>query len=180
MYLRNVFTKLFLILIAYALPANGALLNGKTVTVDYLYPDLGTTYATETVTVGSGVEILTLPSDFPILSVDLSDLQILITFISPISFVEFNAILISDINTSISDFTSVTVNPSSTLSNANVSFNADSITVFLDGLTAGAADTLLLDINNPSGPSIATPEPSSFLLAAAGLLGVLRAAKSRR
>jgi hypothetical protein len=78
-------------------------------------------------------------------------------------------------------FTSVTIDPTSTVSGAGVTFSANIIDLNLAGLTFNFGDTVVLDLNG--GPEPGVPEPATWalMLAGFGLAGTgLRVARRRR
>lgn len=161
-----------------AAPASAALFNGQNVRVDYLVPDISTSFAGQLVLVGVGAELPLFPTGAEFLSLDISDHQILITFslTTPVNPEIFNGLRISDTQGVLADFTSVSLNGASTqtgFAGGALSFNADNIFINLSGMNVTQGLTLLFDVNPLAGPT-GTPEPSTILLVGVGIAAVYR------
>jgi hypothetical protein len=183
--MRNAYitkTLLTLALFAAALtPARAAFLDGNTVRVDYLFPDVGTTDRSTTTVVSSAVEFSNLFGYG--LSLDLTDTGLLISFLDNLATGQetFNGIQITDINLAIPTFNAVSVNAATTLANfgsTNITVLDDVIRVNFAGLAPMMGNNVVLDINpksfNPT--AIDLPEPSTLLsvVSALGLAFVVR------
>jgi hypothetical protein len=157
------------------------LLEGQTLGYDYNYPTVGVHYPSgvpapypSSVVVGAGVEIANIADN--IASLDISDTNLFLTFGSNGNFggnVPFNGFVLTDVNGTIPDFTSVTINDISTLAgfdSSRIFFDANTIRVNFVGLPFGIDNILSLDV-------AAVPEPTTVALLSLGFLGF---AASRR
>lgn len=183
--MRNAYitkTLFTLALFAAALsPAKAAFLDGNTVRVDYLFPDVGTNAGSENVVVSNAVEFSNLFGYG--MSLNLTDSGLSIVFLGSVAAGQeaFNGIQVSDINLALAAFTSVTVNSATNLANfgaSNITVLDDVIRVNFAGLAPMINNTVVLDIN-PSGvnPTAAElPEPSTLLsvVSALGLAALVR------
>jgi len=82
----------------------------------------------------------------------------------------FNGVVFDDINLTIPAFTSVTIDPSSTLPGfglAQLSFSADEIRANFNGLNFRTNDQLVLNLNSAVR---AVPAPMTLVLLVSGLL----------
>jgi len=170
--------------VAAAIPAHATLLDGQTVRVTYEYPVIGTVFsgASYDVLVGPGVEIAAFPTPGDnVTSVDLSDTNILVGYNSNATFLpaSFNGFHVFDAFGTIPAFTSVSINPASTLVGFDVSritFDADNIWVNWQNLPFNTETVLSLDLTAEAG---AVPEPSTLMLIGLGIPGLVRAARRR-
>jgi hypothetical protein len=146
---------------------------GQTVTAEWYVPDNVTVIETHNVVVGAGVE---LPFgsivNGPILAIDLSDTEVRfeVSSLAIFSPTAVNGWKFSDTTNSIPDIAGVIVGPLSGgvsgLANSDLSFDANSIFVNLESVTAaGAGDFWTLKVEF-------VPEPGSLILAALGLVGI--------
>lgn len=149
--------------------AHATLLDGQTVEYSHLFPYIGTVhYGPIDAVVGSGAEF----NYFGYYSVDVSDTNITVQFLTSSYFdgTAFNGILIYDVNGTIPDFTSVSLNGAtnwSGFSAAYVSFDADHIFVNFPGLPFDNSNVVSLDVNSAS-----VPEPTTLALLSLGLAGL--------
>ncbi len=139
---------------------------GDTVTVDWYVPDNATVIETHNVVVGAGVE---LPfgslANGPIIAIDLSDtqLQFSASSLSIFTAVPVNGFKFSDTFNAIPDISGVSLGAMSGgvtgLTVSDLSFDANSVFVNLEGVTAaGAGDFWTLKVEF-------VPEPGSIVLA---------------
>ncbi len=75
-------------------------------------------------------------------------------------------------------FTSLAIDPASTVSGAGAYFNGDEIWLDLKGLSFNTGDTVILDING--GPGSGVPEPEIWSLMVSGLMLAGAALRYRR
>ena len=161
-----------------AVPASAALFSGQNVRVDYLVPDISTSFAGQLVLVGVGAELPLFPTNAEFLSLDISDHQLLITFSvdTPVNLETFNGLRISDTQAVLADFTSVSLNAASTQTGflgGALTFDADNIYINLAGLNVVAGRTLLFDVNPLSGPT-GVPEPTTLVMVGLGVAAIYR------
>jgi hypothetical protein len=185
--MRNAYiTKSLLTLALFAAalsPAKAALLDGNTVQVDYLFPNVSASVGSGQALVGSGLEF----SNFMGLAdINVADNGLTISFQTStlLDSTPFNGIRLTDINLAIGSFTSVNVNALSNLSgfgSSNVTFDADNIFINLSGLTPMQTNQIVLDINAPAlnPTAVDVPEPAT-LFGVASALGLVVVARRRR
>lgn len=150
------------------------LFEGKTVGYQYLFPNIGTVYAGNSTSfaVGDGVELAGLYGPDSHATVDVSDTNILIDYYSSANWsndATFNGFRIYDINGTLPDFTSVTINPTTNmpgLDAGRISFDANNIWVNWQGLIATSNTVVSLDVST-------VPEPGSATLIILGLGALL-------
>lgn len=175
-YLRLALVVCLLALVAA--PASAALFNGQNVRVDYLVPDISSSFAGQLVLVGVGAELPLFPTGAEFLSLDISDHQLLITFslTTPVNLDVFNGLRISDTQGVLADFTSVSLNGASTqtgFAGGALTFDADNIYINLAGMNVVLGRTLLFDVNPLSGP-VGTPEPGTLVMVGLGIAAIYR------
>uniref|UniRef100_C6DYB4 Ice-binding protein C-terminal domain-containing protein n=1 Tax=Geobacter sp. (strain M21) TaxID=443144 RepID=C6DYB4_GEOSM len=165
----------------FAPSAHATLLDGKTVSGEYLFSTMNSVYQNfGNVTVGSGVEFFNL-GNIPV-TLDISDTQLINRFGLATSWnaAPFNGYHISDVNNTIADFTSVSIDPSTNMAGldlSRVTFDANNIWVNWNGLSFNNNTLVVLDVDGAAP----VPEPSTIFLLGAGLAGlgiVRRRAKS--
>jgi hypothetical protein len=172
--LRSVRPGRALVLAALFLSGAGAagavpILTGQTIRTDFLFPDTATVTDTEDSVVGPGVEIPAFPAFFPASSIDFEESAIVITLLTTAtaSGGSFNGWRFSDLNGTIDDLSSVSIDPSSTFTPLSVSADADTIFVNASAVSYSTGQFLRL---------VFVPEPAALALAA----GALAAAAARR
>lgn len=142
-------------------------LDGHTVTVNYLVPDLQTVRATKTVTVGPGNEVTFFDGG---LKIDLSDEQTKARWLfngilgaTPFNGLEFH------IDGSFGSFSAASVNPSSTSGTLidGVSFDRHNLYVNWSGVRLGDIEKFVVDLTLSP-----VPEPSAWALMALGVVAV--------
>jgi hypothetical protein len=156
---------------------HATLLTGKTVHGEYLFPDINTQFQDlGNVTGGSGV--FTDLGFIPNINLFVYDAQLKADYSAePFGTVQwypisFNGFHIDDVNNTIPDFTSVTINSQTNMVGfdaSRISFDANNIWVNWENLFFDATTLVVLDITG--GPST-VPEPSTFILLGAGLGGL--------
>jgi len=167
-------------------PSQAAFLEGQTVRVDYLFPNVASGQANAQAVVGAGVEFSNaFAGTFGVNTFDINvfDTGLSIVFLNnlTINADPFNGLRLSDILSAFSAFNTVTVNGTTTVAGFGaslVSFDTDNIFVNLAGLSPLVGNQLVLDINASGGSSPSpVPEPSTV----AGVLSaMLVAALARR
>lgn len=152
--------------------ANAALLDGKTVGYEYLFPTIDTSnpwYGAGTYVVGAGVE-----ANDGSIATDFSDSNVTIDYNFAAMWCgcwqTFNGVHYFDALGTIADFTSVTLNGLTNLaglSQANITFDANNIWIDWQNLSFDTNTLVSIDIN---GASVSVPESSPLFLLALGLL----------
>lgn len=163
---------LFLLVIGNS-TASGAFLDGQTLKVDYLYPDLSNSYSSAFTVVGSGIELTGFPGTDGLFNLDFSDRQLTINFLISLLYEPevFNGIRISDTTATVGAFTTVSLNSAGTLagfSAGRIQFDSENIYLNFSDLMVTEGQTLVLDLN-PAAGALNTPEPGSLLMAGLGL-----------
>lgn len=157
------------------IPAHATLLDGQTVHLTYEFPNQGTIYNGNAydLLVGPGFEINNFPSPDHVVNVDFSDTNILTTFNFSSTFTPtaFNGFHVFDGLGLIPAFTSVTINPATTLAGldgSRISFDADNIWVNWQGLAFNTETVVSIDLTGA-----AVPEPTTLVLLGSGIIGVV-------
>ena len=163
-----------------AVSANAALLDGKTIGYEYLFPtvnDSNPWYGAGTYVVGAGLE-----ANDGSIATDFSDTNVTIDYNFTAMWCgcgqSFNGVHYFDALGTIADFTSVTLNGLTNLvglSQANISFDANNIWIDWQNLSFDTNTLVSIDI---AGGSSNVPEPMPVVLFGLGLLG-LAAARRR-
>jgi hypothetical protein len=179
--IRSVFAGLALALAATvaAAPASAALMQGQTLKVEYLYPDLNTQFAGPLDITGGGAGVtMFIGSD---MTVTLGDDTI---YTSEDDFVggfynpaQFNGLHIWDANNVVAPFTSVSLlhNDYLGFNMSRVSFDADNIFIDFTGLNFTVSPSVLsLQVNGGGAP-----EPAAWALMISGF-GLTGATLRRR
>jgi hypothetical protein len=154
-----------------AITAQAAVLNGQTISTEYLFPDTGTVLVSPVDTVvGLGTGI---PAFAGLADIVFSDTNILITLIrdAGVNDVPFDGFHFFDTNGMIPAFTDIVLNAATNYAGfgaSDITFDADNIFINVANLPGLMGQVISLDIN----PSTSIPEPSSILLLSAGLAGV--------
>lgn len=179
MTLKTCLASLLLTLGFAASSAHATLLQDKTVTIEYFYPQFGTVFDTGTngdYVVGDEVEIADFY--FGYASLDISDKALTISFLGQDTIMAapylngFNGFRLSVAPGHTDDFVSVLINSAATTWDAftasRLSFGADYILIDWQELSFTPGATLVLDIHANPQP---VPEPASVLLIGIALLG---------
>jgi hypothetical protein len=163
-------------------PTANAQFLGKTVDVDYFFPNLGSLYETHPgVVVGAGAEIILNGSPF-----DISDTNLLWSLGNQsgqsFTLADFNGYVLTDSINNLNDIIGVTINGETNLTGftaSGISFDADHIWVTFPGGAVLAPDTVVsLDVT--FAPS-EVPEPGTLaMLVGVGTSGVALLLRKRR
>jgi hypothetical protein len=158
---------------------------GFTIGVETQFPTLGTVCCgSGSAVVGSGIEFPT--GSFPNYNsnafIDVGDLQIDYGQTAATTYTSgaFNGFRFFDTLGTIAPITGVSINGATNLAGFNssrLSFDADNIFINLQGLSAGGAHLVRLDVQFGS---TAVPEPSAILFLGSGLTGIAILARRRR
>lgn len=181
--LQRIISRVVIAAAVLAPMAAQAQLAGKTVQVEYLFPDASTVFNGNSVNVvvGPGVELAGFPVGDPRTNVDLSNSNILVTYnsLGTWTSTSFNGLHFFDVFSGIDAFTAVLINPATNmvgLDASRISFDADNIYVNWQGLSFDEHTVVSLDVNGMA----AVPEPATVGLMATGLLGLGAVARRRR
>lgn len=162
--------------------ASATSLLGNTFEFQYFYPTLSSdpykNSANGLYTAGSGIEIGDVADGSA--RMDIQKDRIVINFLYGNRYgdggAEFNGWVLRDIHGTLGNFTSVTVDPSTTFAGiaSGLSFTTDTIKLNWKGLVFNPTDTLVLNVRTGI-PNVASPvpEPESMVLMGAGLLGIV-------
>lgn len=161
--------------------AEAGVFSGQTVGYNYLFDEQNIVYFDPgPVAVGAGVELTGLYFGEHA-TVDISDSSILIDYFDSPSWVSasFNGFRVFDINNTLGDITSVTINPITNMGGLDVSrisFDANNIYVNWQGLSANPNTIVLLDVNGVN----TVPEPASIAIWGLGAFGSLFAFRRKK
>lgn len=155
---------------------HAAVFDGQTLGYDYHHPTVGVHYPASgpvpypsSIVVKDEVEIANIVDN--IASLDISDTNLLLDFTRTNQLggdVAFNGFVLTDLNKTIPNFTSVTINAISTLAGfdrSRIDFDANTIRINFVGLSFRSDDILSLDVT-------AVPEQTTIALLGLGLLSV--------
>lgn len=162
--------------------ATAAPIMGSTVNYQYYFPNLSSPYRgadNGNKVVGAGIEVSNVADTRA--TMDITATQIIVDFSNASGWVTaaFNGWILSDVFSSIDDFTSVTVDAATNMAGfgaGNVSFTADTISVNWQGLSFTGTTIVVLNF----AQSGTVPEPTSLALVSLALLGAGAAARTRR
>jgi len=144
---------------------------GNEVQLTYHYPNLYTDYDSEIATVDTGVELVDFIGNF---DVDISDTNITVSQFNKAATWGsniFNGWALTDINGTIDDILSVTINSTTNMIGLDASrliFDGNSISINWEGLSYTMDTVVSLDIEFKS---TAVPTPTSSALLGLGLIG---------
>jgi len=158
--------------------ASATLLDGQTVTYQYLFPDLSSNYSgadNGDYVVGLGVEVLNVADDRA--TMDISDTNLYVDYGSSSLWTpsSFNGFRITDTYALIPNFTSVTIDAATNMSGLDISritFDANNIWVNWQGLNFDTNTIVSLNISSDGGNGGSVPEPTSVALLGLGLAGL--------
>ncbi len=158
--------------------AQAALLESKTVNLQYFLPDMATPFADPgngNYAVGAGVEVPDFANSRT--SVDFSDTNILLDFDLGGAFfaVDFNGFRIFDVNGDIADIVGVSINALTNmvgLDDSRITFDANTIWVNWQGLIHNADTIVSLDLIGREPYPNPIPEPAALGLLGMGILGL--------
>ncbi len=150
--------------------ASATVLDGQTVEYQYLYDTITTLYANAdngNKVVGPGIEVSNISDSRG--TMDISDTNLYVDYVDSSSWnaASFNGFRITDILSTIPDFTDVTINPATNLVGfdaSRITFDSDHIWVNWESLAFDESTVVSLDIT--------VPEPSTLALGVLGLVAV--------
>ena len=160
--------------------AHAALLEGNTVSYQYLYPDLASNYGNASngnYVVGAGVEVSNVADS--VATLDISDTNLYVRYVQSSLWnpAAFNGFVLSDALGTIDAFTGVTINAATNLAGldaSRITFDDDHIWVNWQGLVFDPNTVVSLDIAAGT-----VPEPGSAVLAGLGLAGLARSLRRK-
>jgi hypothetical protein len=183
MHIKTLFASAVFLLGLASGSAQATLLQGQTVMIEYFFPQFGTIYDTGTngnYVVDDNVEIADFYFNFA--SLDISDNKLSIRFLGQDTITAapyingINGFRLSVTPGTVSDFTSVVIDPTATTWNVfnadRLQFGADYILIDWQELSFTFGETLVLNI---SADQQTVPEPTSLLLVGAALVGFVAA-----
>ncbi len=146
--------------------------NGQTIQVQYLFPDSSTVFNGNSfnVVVGPGFELNNFPVGDPRTNVDISANSILFTYNSASTWTatSFNGVHFFDLNNTVTDILSVSINPATNMTGLNaarITFDNDNIFVNWNGLSFTNNTIVQLDVTF-------RPVPEPATMAVFGLMGL--------
>lgn len=158
-----------------AAPVSAAPIDGETVSIYQLYPDINTEYLAiePSVEVGTGIEAY-LTSGGANASIDISGSSVTVTALEDFAISgagSFNGIRISDVLDAFGDFTSITLGDS-TIADVVASYDEDSLYLNFDATSFVSADqSITASFTVADTTPIPLPAAGVMLFAGAGLLG---------
>jgi hypothetical protein len=161
--------------IAFSGTAHAGLLDSKTITYQYYFPNLSTPYSAASNgnwVVGAGIEVNNVSNNRATLDLYGSTIYVDFTTNSAWSPAAFQGFKITDSFGTIDAFTGVTINAGSNLAGfdaSRITFDEDHIWVNWQGLSYKPDTVLSLNIESPA--AVAVPEPASAALVLLGLAG---------
>lgn len=162
--------------LGFAASAHASLLDGKVVSYQNYFPDIGSPSADGSNgnhLVDGGVEVSNIAASVGTL--DISDTNLFVSFTKNAYFTEasFSGFLIADVNNAIDAFTSVNINALTNMVGfdaSRISFDENHIWVNWQNLAFTSSTVVSLDVNGRGRQEV--PEAASLALIGLGLVGL--------